>query len=44
MNEGVVTLEWNERLKPQISPATVAEVDRLMGEIKAGTVKVPTGF
>jgi basic membrane protein A and related proteins len=44
MNEGVVTLEWNERLKSGVSPATVAEVERLMGEIKAGTLKVPTGF
>ena len=44
MNEGVVTLEWNDRLKSQISAATVAEVERLEKEIKAGTLKVPTGF
>ncbi len=44
MNEGVVTLEWNDALKSQISPQTVAEVDRLIGEIKAGTLKVPMGF
>jgi len=48
MNEGVVTLEWNDGLlsrKPSpISPATVAEVDRLMQEIKAGRLKVPAGF
>jgi basic membrane lipoprotein Med (substrate-binding protein (PBP1-ABC) superfamily) len=44
MNEGVVTLEWNERLKSQVKPATVAEVERLAGEIKAGKLKVPTGF
>lgn len=44
MKEGVVTLEWNERLKSQISPATVAEVERLEAQIKAGTLKVPTGF
>ncbi len=44
MNEGVVTLEWNEKLKAQVQPATVAEVERLEAEIKAGTLKVPTGF
>ncbi|HEV7240267.1 MAG TPA: BMP family protein [Thermoanaerobaculia bacterium] len=44
MNEGVVTLEWNEALKSQISPETVAEVARLEQEIKAGRLKVPTGF
>lgn len=44
MNEGVVTLEWNEALKKNISPETVAEVARLEQEIKAGRLKVPTGF
>jgi basic membrane protein A and related proteins len=44
MNEGVVTLEWNEALKAQVSPETVAEVARLEQEIKAGRLKVPTGF
>ena len=44
MREGVVTLEWNEALKSQVSPATVAEVARLEQEIKAGRLKVPTGF
>lgn len=44
MNEGVVTLEWNEALKSQLSPETVAEVARLEQEIKAGRVNVPTGF
>ena len=44
MNEGVVTLEWNEALKSQVSPETVAEVARLEQEIKAGRLKVPTGF
>lgn len=44
MNEGVVTLEWNERLKSQIKSETVAEVERLEQEIKAGKLKVPTGF
>jgi basic membrane protein A len=44
MNEGVVTLEWNEKLKSQIKPETVAEVERLAAEIQAGRLKVPTGF
>jgi basic membrane lipoprotein Med (substrate-binding protein (PBP1-ABC) superfamily) len=44
MNEGVVTLEWNEALKSQVKPETVAEVARLEQEIKAGRLKVPTGF
>jgi basic membrane lipoprotein Med (substrate-binding protein (PBP1-ABC) superfamily) len=44
MNEGVVTLEWNDALKAQVKPETVAEVARLEQEIKAGRLKVPTGF
>jgi basic membrane protein A and related proteins len=44
MNEGVVTLAWNDALKGQVKPETVAEVARLEQEIKAGRLKVPTGF
>ncbi|HUP63591.1 MAG TPA: BMP family protein [Thermoanaerobaculia bacterium] len=44
MNEGLIRVEWNEPLKAQLAPATVAEVERLTNEIKAGTVKVPAGF
>jgi basic membrane protein A len=44
MNEGVVTLVWNDALKAQVKPETVAEVSRLEQEIKAGRLKVPTGF
>lgn len=44
MNEGVVTLQWNEKLKGGIAPETVAEIARLEEEIKAGRLKVPTGF
>ena len=43
-NDGTIRIEWNERLKSQIKPETVAEVERLAGEIKAGRLKVPTGF
>jgi basic membrane lipoprotein Med (substrate-binding protein (PBP1-ABC) superfamily) len=44
INEKVVSLQWNERLKPEISPETIAEVERLEGEIRAGRLKVPRGF
>ncbi|HEX2060280.1 MAG TPA: BMP family protein [Thermoanaerobaculia bacterium] len=43
-NEGTVGVVWNEKLKGGISPATIAEVERLTSEIKAGTLKVPAGF
>jgi basic membrane lipoprotein Med (substrate-binding protein (PBP1-ABC) superfamily) len=43
-NEGIVSLVWNERLKPALAPATVAEVERLQGEIRRGQLKVPRGF
>ena len=33
----------DERLKPTISPATLAEVARLEKEIKAGTFTLPRG-
>jgi basic membrane protein A len=39
----VVSLVWNDRLKPSISPRTVAEVERLDAAIQAGTFKVPRG-
>lgn len=44
MNEGIVTLEWNEALKANISPETVAEVARLEQQIRSGALKVPAGF
>lgn len=44
MEEGIVALVWNERLRPQMSPATIAEVERVEKAIRAGTVKVPRGF
>ncbi|HEU4522315.1 MAG TPA: BMP family protein [Thermoanaerobaculia bacterium] len=44
MQEGIVALVWNPRLKPQVSPATVAEVERVEKAIREGTVKVPRGF
>lgn len=44
MTEGIVTLEWNAALAAKLAPATVAEVDRLIGKIKAGRLNVPKGF
>jgi hypothetical protein len=41
--EGIVSVVWNERLKPTISPATLAEVARLESAIRAGTFTVPRG-
>jgi basic membrane lipoprotein Med (substrate-binding protein (PBP1-ABC) superfamily) len=44
MNQGTVRLVWNEQLKPAISAATVAEVERVTNEIKSGKIKPPAGF
>jgi basic membrane protein A len=43
MSEGIVSLVWNERLKGSISPATVAEVEKLEQRIRSGEFKVPRG-
>jgi basic membrane protein A and related proteins len=44
MQEGIVGLVWNERMKGSVSPATVEEVARVEKAIREGTVKVPRGF
>jgi basic membrane protein A len=44
MNTGTVSLAWNAALRSSITPETLAEVDRLTNEIKAGRVKPPAGF
>jgi len=44
MNQGTVSVVWNEKLKSSVSPATIAEVERLTQEIKSGKVKPPAGF
>lgn len=41
MNEGIVSLAWNDKLKP--TPATVAEVERVEKEIRSGKLEVPRG-
>ena len=43
MQQGIVSLAWNERLKPSISAATVAEVARVENEIRSGRFEVPRG-
>lgn len=44
MNQGTIAVVWNEKLKGSLKPETIAEVERLTNEIKAGTVKPPAGF
>ncbi|MDQ6800411.1 MAG: BMP family protein [Acidobacteriota bacterium] len=44
MNEGIVSLAWNDRLKSAVSPATVAEVASVEKEIRSGARQVPRGF
>jgi basic membrane protein A len=44
MNQGTVSVVWNEKLKPTISAQTLAEVDRVIAGIKSGAVKPPAGF
>jgi basic membrane protein A and related proteins len=43
MKEGIVSLAWNDRLKATISPATIAEVDRVEALIRSGSLQVPRG-
>jgi len=43
MNEGIVSLVWNDRLKATVSPATVAEVERMEKQIRSGALQVPRG-
>lgn len=43
-NDGTIRVEWNDALKAQISPQTVAEVERLTADIKSGVLKPPAGF
>jgi hypothetical protein len=43
MNENVVSLVWNDKLKPSISAATIAAVTKVEGEIRSGKFQVPLG-
>src|SRR5204862_294914 len=40
MNEGIVSLVWNDKLKSTMKPETVAEVARVEQEIRGGKSKV----
>lgn len=44
MNQGIVTLVWNDKLKPTVKPETIAEVEKIEQAIRSGAVKVPRGF
>jgi basic membrane protein A and related proteins len=43
MKEGIVSLAWNDRLKPTISPSTVQEVVGVEQQIRDGKLEVPRG-
>ena len=43
MQQGIVSLAWNDRLKSSIAPETISEVDRVESEIRKGTFQVPRG-
>lgn len=43
-NEGIVSLVWNDKLKPALKPDTVSEVERVRKDIRSGKVTVPKGF
>jgi basic membrane lipoprotein Med (substrate-binding protein (PBP1-ABC) superfamily) len=44
MNEGIVSLVWNDQLKSTMKPETVSEVAKIEQGIRDGSVKVPRGF
>ena len=43
MNDGIVSLVWNDKLKSTMKPETVAEVVRVEQEIRSGKLEVPRG-
>ncbi|HEX8252420.1 MAG TPA: BMP family protein [Thermoanaerobaculia bacterium] len=44
MNQGTVSVVWNDKLKASLKPETIAEVERVTNDIKSGAVKPPAGF
>lgn len=44
MDDGIVSIAWNEALRKELSPATIAEAERIEREIRSGRLKVPRGF
>lgn len=43
MQEGIVTIAWNEALRARISPSTMARIDEKAEEIRQGRFEVPRG-
>jgi basic membrane protein A and related proteins len=43
MQQGIVSLAWNDKLKSAISPATVEEVAKVEQQIRDGKFEVPRG-
>lgn len=44
MKDGIISVAWNEKLRQQLAPATIAAATRVEQEIRAGSLKVPRGF
>jgi basic membrane lipoprotein Med (substrate-binding protein (PBP1-ABC) superfamily) len=44
MKDGIITLAWNDKLKGQLKPETIAEVEKVQKTILDGSFKVPRGF
>jgi basic membrane lipoprotein Med (substrate-binding protein (PBP1-ABC) superfamily) len=43
MHDNIVSLVWNDKLKPTMSPTTVSEVARIEADIRSGKFEVPRG-
>ena len=43
MNEKIVSLAWNDKLKPAMKPETIAEVEKVENNIRSGKFEVPRG-
>jgi basic membrane lipoprotein Med (substrate-binding protein (PBP1-ABC) superfamily) len=44
MNQGTVSVVWNEKLKTTMAPETLAAVEKVIADIRSGVVKPPAGF
>jgi len=43
MNEHIVSLVWNDKLKPAMKRETIAEVEKVESDIRSGKFEVPRG-
>jgi len=43
-SEGIVSVVWNEKLKPTLKPETIAEAEKVEQQIRSGALNVPKGF